>query len=218
MGKCANHALVMARLISNKVDYGVQGFLIQVRDLKTHKPLPGIEIGDIGSKIALPYTDNGYLVMTNYRASKDALLCRYVDIKADGTLVHLNPKAKVLAYGGMLNLRVLIVYSSLIYLGKMATIVARYASKRKQFPGMDKKEVPVIMYQGLQYKIAPCLATVFVLMFSVHDLSSMNDIYRKMLFESQGRDEKLFPLLAKMHTHTSIFKAISTWFGDHFGE
>mmetsp|Transcript_49064 Transcript_49064/g.36124 ORF Transcript_49064/g.36124 Transcript_49064/m.36124 type:complete len:229 (+) Transcript_49064:170-856(+) len=85
LGKCANFALLMARLISNKVDYGVQAFLINIRDIATHKPLPGIEVGDIGTKAAFPFTDNGYLILKHFRQPKDCLLNRYVDIKPDGT-------------------------------------------------------------------------------------------------------------------------------------
>jgi len=92
----------------------------------------------------------------------------------------------------MLNLRILIVYSGLIYLGKQVTIVTRYARRRKQFPGTDKKEVPVIYYQGLQYKIAPCLATNFALLFTVSELFALNLQYTNLLFESGGKDPKLF--------------------------
>ena len=31
-------------------DYGPHGFIVQIRDLDTHKPLLGIKIGDIGPK------------------------------------------------------------------------------------------------------------------------------------------------------------------------
>lgn len=31
-------------------DYGPHGFVVQIRDMDTHKPLPGITVGDIGPK------------------------------------------------------------------------------------------------------------------------------------------------------------------------
>ena len=46
----SNHAIVMAQLISNGKNYGPHAFVVQVRDLKTHKPLPGITAGDVGPK------------------------------------------------------------------------------------------------------------------------------------------------------------------------
>ena len=41
MGKSSNFATVPARLIVDGRDYGIQMFLVQLRDLKTHQPLPG---------------------------------------------------------------------------------------------------------------------------------------------------------------------------------
>lgn len=52
IGKVATFQVLFARLITKGKDHGVQAFLIQTRDLKTHLPLPGVEQGDIGSKIA----------------------------------------------------------------------------------------------------------------------------------------------------------------------
>lgn len=40
----------MAQLKSNGKDYGPHPFIVQIRDLKTHLPLSGITIGDIGPK------------------------------------------------------------------------------------------------------------------------------------------------------------------------
>jgi alkylation response protein AidB-like acyl-CoA dehydrogenase len=48
LGKTANHALLYARLISNGVDHGVNVFLIQIRSAEDHRPLPGLQVGDIG--------------------------------------------------------------------------------------------------------------------------------------------------------------------------
>jgi len=57
LGKTANHCVLYARLISNGKDHGVNAFIIQIRDLKTHKPVPGCEIGDIGSKLGFHNSD-----------------------------------------------------------------------------------------------------------------------------------------------------------------
>ncbi|CAG8827680.1 7236_t:CDS:1, partial [Gigaspora rosea] len=43
-----NHAVVMARLIINGKDKGPHQLIVQIRDIKSHKPLPGIIIDDIG--------------------------------------------------------------------------------------------------------------------------------------------------------------------------
>ena len=42
-------------------DYGPHGFIVQVRSLATHQPLPGITVGDIGPKFGYNGVDNGFL-------------------------------------------------------------------------------------------------------------------------------------------------------------
>jgi acyl-CoA oxidase len=44
LGLSATHGVVMARIITNGKDHGVFPLFIQLRDLKTHKVLPGLEI------------------------------------------------------------------------------------------------------------------------------------------------------------------------------
>ena len=41
----------MARLFLHGKDYGPHPFIIQLRSLETHHPLPGVELGDIGPKV-----------------------------------------------------------------------------------------------------------------------------------------------------------------------
>lgn len=42
MGKSSNFAIVVARLIVDAKDHGIQMFIVQLRDLNTHQPLPGV--------------------------------------------------------------------------------------------------------------------------------------------------------------------------------
>ena len=51
----------MARLFTKGKDYGMHAFITQIRDLETHKPLPGVTIGDIGPKFGYNGVDNGFL-------------------------------------------------------------------------------------------------------------------------------------------------------------
>lgn len=41
----------MARLFVRGTDYGPHSFVVQIRDLATHQPLPGVTVGDIGPKM-----------------------------------------------------------------------------------------------------------------------------------------------------------------------
>jgi acyl-CoA oxidase len=51
LGRTANHAVVMAQLVIAGKYYGPHPFVVQVRDMKTHEPLEGVHVGDIGPKV-----------------------------------------------------------------------------------------------------------------------------------------------------------------------
>ena len=60
LGKVATHAVIFAQLYTpDGVCHGLHQFVIPVRDTKTHMPLPGITIGDLGHKMGLNGMDNG---------------------------------------------------------------------------------------------------------------------------------------------------------------
>jgi acyl-CoA oxidase len=42
MGRYSNFALIMAKLVIDGNEYGIAPFLVQIRDLKTHKWMPGV--------------------------------------------------------------------------------------------------------------------------------------------------------------------------------
>lgn len=136
LGKSTTHAIIYARLITQGKDHGVNAFLVHLRDMETHKALPGIEVGDIGPKMAFIATDNGYLKFTHFRQPRDSLLSRYVTVANDGTLTK-DPNSTKMAYGGMLNLRINLHYICHYYIAKMATIAARYSFLRRQFESKE---------------------------------------------------------------------------------
>lgn len=74
-----NWALVFARLLVDGEFQGVYPFLVQMRD-QHHKPLPGIEVGDIGPKFGFLTKDNGYLMMKNIRIPRTNMLGKYVSL------------------------------------------------------------------------------------------------------------------------------------------
>ena len=52
--------------------------------MDTHMPMPGIEVGDIGTKLGYNSVDNGYLKFTNYRVARKQLLSRFMSIDKNG--------------------------------------------------------------------------------------------------------------------------------------
>ena len=48
--------------------------------MTTHRPLSGIEVGDIGPKYGFNNKDNGYLKFDNIRIPRRNLLMKYVKV------------------------------------------------------------------------------------------------------------------------------------------
>lgn len=74
LGRVANHAIVVAQLLLPKpgspdqyVSHGPHPFIVQVRDMKTHQPLEGVVIGDIGPKYGYITMDNAYMLFDRFR-------------------------------------------------------------------------------------------------------------------------------------------------------
>ena len=60
--------------------------MVQIRDLETHRALPGIEVGDIGPKYGFNGKDNGYLRFDSFRIPRTDMLMRYMSIDKEGNL------------------------------------------------------------------------------------------------------------------------------------
>lgn len=129
----ANYALVFARLLipdeGDLNDYGIAAFLVQIRDLDTHKHLPGIESGDMGPKFGYHSKDNGWLTLSNVKIPKSQMLQRFQGIDEDGNF-QLNGNPKIL-FSTMLKTRVLIFCASQMVIGFIACIAVRYSIVRR---------------------------------------------------------------------------------------
>lgn len=81
MGKHATHCVLAAQLYLKKdnelKNHGLHFFVVQLRDVVTHLPLPGVEVGDLGPKMGWNWIDHGYLKLSNYRIPRINLLNRY---------------------------------------------------------------------------------------------------------------------------------------------
>mgnify|MGYP000080895337 CR=1 FL=1 len=73
-----SHALlsvVYANLIIKGKNYGIHGFMVQLRDKITHHLRVGIECGDIGPKVGYNSMDNGYVYTAFSLSPFSSLLC-----------------------------------------------------------------------------------------------------------------------------------------------
>ncbi|UYV83603.1 ACOX2, partial [Cordylochernes scorpioides] len=156
VGKTANHAIVLAQLYIRDKSYGLHPFMVQIRSMENHQPMPGITVGEIGPKMGMRAADNGFLKLEHVRIPRDHMLMKNAKITPDGE--YIRPKSDKLNYGTMVFVRVLIIDMVAFNIARAATIAIRYSAVRRQsemVPG--KGEVQILDYQAQQYKLLPLL-------------------------------------------------------------
>ncbi|XP_025018262.1 peroxisomal acyl-coenzyme A oxidase 1-like [Tetranychus urticae] len=212
LGKTANHAIVQAQLFVDGVHRGLHPFMVQIRDLETHKPLPGIEVGELGPKLGFKAADNGYLKLSSVVIPKSNMLMKNAYIDDNGRYQAKKATDK-LNLGTMLFVRVLIIDMMSFNISKAVTIATRYSAVRKQGINPDSKngvtsELKIIDYAAQRYKLIPCIAlshackAVFISL-----MSAFKDVNESM---SKRSDYRSIPLL---HAMSSGLKALTTDLG-----
>ncbi len=76
-----NVQVAMARLFIRGKDYGPHSFVVPIRDMATHLPLPGIRVGDIGPKFGYNGVDNGFLSFNHVAVPRENMLMRFAKVK-----------------------------------------------------------------------------------------------------------------------------------------
>lgn len=73
---------------------GLHTFIVPIRDVKTHLPLPGVTVGDMGEKIGLNGIDNGFMMFNKYSIPHDSLLDRSASVSENGMYTTTVSKSK----------------------------------------------------------------------------------------------------------------------------
>ncbi|XP_035516550.1 peroxisomal acyl-coenzyme A oxidase 1 isoform X1 [Morone saxatilis] len=204
LGKTSNHAIVLAQLYTQGNCHGLHAFIVPIRDMNTHVPLPGIVVGDIGPKFGFSEVDNGFLKLENVRIPRENMLMKYAKVEPDGTYV--KPPSAKLTYGTMVFIRSMIVGESARALAKSCTIAIRYSSVRHQSeirPG--EPEPQILDYQTQQYKLFPLLAMAYGFTFVGQ---YMSQTYQRI---SGDINEGDFSELPELHALSAGLKAFTTW-------
>ncbi|VFR02198.1 unnamed protein product [Cuscuta campestris] len=207
LGKVATHAIVYARLITEGKDHGVNGFIVQLRSLEDHKPLPGITVGDIGTKFgngAYNTMDNGVLRLDHVRIPRDHMLMRVSQVTREGKYVQSDIPRQIL-YGTMVFVRQSIVSDASSALSRAVCIATRYSAIRRQFGSQNGgEETQVIDYKTQQNRLFPLLASAYAFRFVGEWLKWLyTDVTQKL----QAGD---FSTLPEVHACTAGLKSLTT--------
>nr|XP_018909347.1 PREDICTED: probable peroxisomal acyl-coenzyme A oxidase 1 [Bemisia tabaci] len=204
LGHTCNYAVVVAQLYTKGQCHGIHPFIVQLRDEETHMPLPGIKIGEIGSKLGMNTINNGYLGFENVRIPRENMLMKNSKVLPDGTYV--NSPSDKLTYGTMIFVRVALVRGiAAAYLSKALTIATRYSALRKQGeikPGAG--ETQILEYRTQQHKLFPPMAMCFAMRCSADWLW---DIYNSVTAELDRGDLERLP---ELHAMACCLKAVCT--------
>jgi acyl-CoA oxidase len=84
LGLTSNWIVLYGQIIVKGERKGVFPLFCQIRDMKTHKLLPKLIVGDIGPKWGYATKDNGFMAFDNFRIPANALLGRYAGIDKHG--------------------------------------------------------------------------------------------------------------------------------------
>ncbi|CCG80995.1 Acyl-CoA oxidase [Taphrina deformans PYCC 5710] len=226
LGTVANHAVVQAQLIIAGKNLGPHLFIVPIRDLKTHVPLAGVEVGDIGPKHygGFNMNDNGFARFDKVKIPAANFLCRYAKVDSEGKYSPAG-HAKI-GYGSMVALRAGMPVVLGLELGKCVTIAVRYTTARRQFKstgpqvtdkledagvdtsrGQDTGEMQVIKYNSVKERLVPLLAASYCYILAGH---STMTLYRKMLAALVAPPHDA-SALAEVHLLTAGLKAVLSW-------
>ncbi|XP_053456297.1 peroxisomal acyl-coenzyme A oxidase 2 isoform X2 [Nycticebus coucang] len=202
LGRSATHALVLAQVICSGARQGMHAFIVPIRSLQDHTPLPGITVGDIGPKMNFDQTDNGFLRLDHVRVPRENMLSRFTQVLPDGTYIKLGTaKSNYLA---MVVTRVKLLLGEILPLMKKACVIAiRYSVIRRQSKLRPSgPEAKVLDYQTQQQKLFPQLAMIYAFHFlAVSILEFFQHAYSAIL-------DKDFSLLPELHSLSTGAKAM----------
>jgi acyl-CoA oxidase len=211
LGKTATHAIVIARLFLDGQDVGVQSFIVQIRSLEDHRPMPGIKVRDIGPKVGFNAIDNGDCSFDNVRIPRDHMMMRYAKVLPDGTFV--KPKSDKLVYLTMVQVRAVLIKALGERLAAAATITARFSAARLQGRKPSQKgEFQVLDYQNQQHALFPLIAITYASQFAGSTVADMHD---SALESIKKGDVGFAATLAELHAVSSGLKG---WVSDKAAE
>ncbi|KLT69701.1 acyl-CoA dehydrogenase [Flavobacterium sp. ABG] len=203
IGNAAVHgqmATVFAKLIIGDHDYGVNAFIVPLRDTNGNT-LKGVTIGDCGHKMGLNGVDNGTISFDQVEIPKENMLDRFASVNDKGEFESPIPSDNRRFFtmlGTLVGGRIGIPRSALAAAKSGLTIAIRYSDQRRQFGPEGGSEVPILNYRMHQRRLLPPLAKTYAVHFALQYLTS------RFLNRTESEMQEIEALAAGM-------KSYSTW-------
>lgn len=203
IGNAADHgemATVFAKLVIDGKDYGVNAFIVPIRD-KNRNMLPGITIEDCGPKMGLNGVDNGIIYFDNVVIPYDDMLDKFASVNEAGEFESPIPSDNRRFFtmlGTLVGGRIGIPRSALAAAKVGLTIAIQYGDRRRQFGPQGGAEVPILNYRMHQLRLMPFLANAYAIHFGLQYLT------KRFMDRSEEDIQEIEALAAGM-------KAYATW-------
>ncbi|MGM8363479.1 acyl-CoA dehydrogenase family protein [Flavobacterium sp. ARAG 55.4] len=203
IGNAALHgqmATVFAKLIIDGTDYGVNAFIVPLRD-ENGVVLKGITIGDCGHKMGLNGVDNGTIRFDNVVIPKENMLDRFASVNEEGAFESPIPSDNRRFFtmlGTLVGGRIGIPRSALAAAKTGLTIAIKYSDQRRQFGPEGGSEVPILNYRMHQRRLLIPLAKTYAVHFALQYLT------QRFLNKTETEMQEIEALAAGL-------KSYSTW-------
>lgn len=204
IGNAAQHgrmATVFAKLIIDGSDYGVNVFIVPLRD-EHGNSLKGVKIGDCGLKMGLNGVDNGTIQFHKVTIPYDNMLDKFARIDESGKFesdIPSDNRRFFTMLGTLVGGRIGIPRSALSAAKTGLAIAIRYGDTRRQFGPEGGSEIPILNYRIHQRRLLIPLAGTYAHHFALRYLTN------RFLKRSESDVKEIEALAAGM-------KAYTTWF------
>lgn len=212
----ATHSVVYARLIVDGKDYGVKTFVVPLRD-SNHDILPGVSLGDIGSKMGREGVDNGWIQYSNVRIPRFFMLQKWCRVSSEGKVTL--PPLEQLSYISLLGGRVMMAVDSYRMTARFITIALRYAVGRRQFKSgaaSDGKETQLLDYPLHQKRLLPYLALAYAMgvgssKLELQHAEIVKDLEDAVAKNDEAGIQKSITLTKSLFVDSGSLKSTYTW-------
>lgn len=220
----ATHAAVLAQVMTQGKNHGISWFLVQLRG-EDLRPLPGIEVGDVGTMMGENDTPVGFLIMKNVRVHRRCLMEKRQHVTRDGVYT-LGPEpgsmksadsdkpkgpppspkmVQALKYMTLLKERIMLANTAAGCLARASTIAARYSCVRRQgfqdnsASSYDSPENQIIDYGVQRHRVLRWTAVAYAMKSAVRWVLAF-----RHSVESGGEFD--LAAMPELHATTSGFK------------
>jgi len=203
IGNAALHgqmATVFAKLIIAGHDYGVNAFIVPLRD-ENGFILKGVTIGDCGHKMGLNGVDNGTIRFDEVVIPKENMLDRFASVNDKGEFESSIPSDNRRFFtmlGTLVGGRIGIPRSALAAAKSGLAIAIKYSDQRRQFGPEGGSEVPILNYRMHQRRLLIPLAKTYAVHFALQYLT------QRFLTKKEAEMQEIEALAAGL-------KSYSTW-------